>query len=198
MGERLVRAVHGIQDPPSRTPFEIGLAGFRARHTTNGAWSICSLGTRRPRLSVDVSLCGGPSGAPWRGIRPRVRIGAGVGFKHLETDGRSAFGSSSARARICRDVSTAPAASATTSGSDPARTLMRAIWSWKTGWAGGRARVLGSEHTGFPLEAPIIQTPICSSSWAVVCRGADIGTNAVLLPQCNQRAGAIVGARARW
>ena len=62
------------------------------------------------------------------------------------------------------------------------------------GWGPG-AKVLGSEHTGFPLDIPIIQSdleirPVRVEDWA------DIGTNAVLLPGITVGKGSIVGAGA--
>ena len=62
------------------------------------------------------------------------------------------------------------------------------------GWGPG-AKVLGSEHTGDPLDVPIIQTdlvikPVRVGKWA------DIGVNAVLLPGVTVGEGAIVGAGA--
>jgi acetyltransferase-like isoleucine patch superfamily enzyme len=62
------------------------------------------------------------------------------------------------------------------------------------GWGPG-AKVLGSVHTGMPVDVPIIQTdleikPVRVEAWA------DIGTNAVLLPGVTVGRGAIVGAGA--
>ncbi len=62
------------------------------------------------------------------------------------------------------------------------------------GWGPG-AKVLGSAHTGVPVDVPIIQTdleikPVQVQAWA------DIGTNAVLLPGVTVGRGAIVGAGA--
>jgi acetyltransferase-like isoleucine patch superfamily enzyme len=62
------------------------------------------------------------------------------------------------------------------------------------GWGPG-ARVLGSEHTGMPVDIPIIQTdleiaPVEIKSWA------DVGVNAVILPGVTVGRGAIVGAGA--
>ena len=55
--------------------------------------------------------------------------------------------------------------------------------------------MLGSAHTGVPVDVPIIQTdleikPVRIEAWA------DIGTNAVILPGVTVGRGSIVGAGA--
>ncbi|TMG37577.1 MAG: acyltransferase [Chloroflexi bacterium] len=62
------------------------------------------------------------------------------------------------------------------------------------GWGPG-AKVLGSEHTGDPIDVPIIQTDLVIKP-VRVGRWADIGVNAVLLPGVTVGTGAIVGASA--
>jgi acetyltransferase-like isoleucine patch superfamily enzyme len=62
------------------------------------------------------------------------------------------------------------------------------------GWGPG-AKVLGSEHTGDPVDVPIIQTDLVIKP-VRVGDGADIGVNAVLLPGVTVGGGAIVGAGA--
>ena len=62
------------------------------------------------------------------------------------------------------------------------------------GWGPG-AKVLGSEHTGEPLDVPIIQTDLVIKP-VRVGNGADIGVNAVLLPGVTVGDGAIIGAGA--
>ncbi len=62
------------------------------------------------------------------------------------------------------------------------------------GWGPG-AKVLGSSHTGAPIELPIIATPL-KIKQVVVGFGADIGTNATLLPGVHIGAHSIVGAGA--
>ena len=62
------------------------------------------------------------------------------------------------------------------------------------GWGPG-AKVLGSEHTGRPVEEPVIATDLVIRPVRVGA-GADIGTGAVLLPGVTVGAGAIIGAGA--
>jgi len=62
------------------------------------------------------------------------------------------------------------------------------------GWGPG-AKVLGSEHTGDPIDQPIIATPLTIKA-VVIGFGADIGTNATILPGVHVGANAIIGAGA--
>ena len=62
------------------------------------------------------------------------------------------------------------------------------------GWGPG-AKVLGSEHTGEPIDVPVIKTDLVIKP-VRVGNGADIGVNAVLLPGVTIGEGAIIGAGA--
>jgi acetyltransferase-like isoleucine patch superfamily enzyme len=62
------------------------------------------------------------------------------------------------------------------------------------GWGPG-AKVLGSSHTGQPIDVPIIATEL-SIKPVVIGYGADIGTNATILPGVHVGAHSIVGAGA--
>ena len=62
------------------------------------------------------------------------------------------------------------------------------------GWGPG-AKVLGSAHTGEPVDVPIIATELIIRK-VVIGYGADIGTNATILPGVHVGAHAIVGAGA--
>jgi acetyltransferase-like isoleucine patch superfamily enzyme len=72
-----------------------------------------------------------------------------------------------------------------------ARCMVLEDW---VGWGPG-AKVLGSAHTGEPLEAPIITTPLVIKP-VVIGFGADVGTGAVVLPGMRVGANSIVGAGA--
>lgn len=62
------------------------------------------------------------------------------------------------------------------------------------GWGPG-AKVLGSSHTGDPIDAPIIATALTIKP-VVIGRGADVGVNATVLPGVTVGAHSIVGAGA--
>lgn len=125
----------------------------------------------------------------------RVRIGSGVGFKHLETFeigdgvfiGAQAYiqGRFDGTTKIGNHVWIGP------QSYFDARNL---ILEDHVGWGPG-AKVLGSSHTAIPIDRPIIETdleikPVRVEAWA------DIGTGAVLLPGVTVGKGSIVGAGA--
>lgn len=62
------------------------------------------------------------------------------------------------------------------------------------GWGPG-AKVLGSSHTGEPIDVPIIATEL-NIAPVVIGYGSDIGTNATILPGVHIGAHSIVGAGA--
>jgi acetyltransferase-like isoleucine patch superfamily enzyme len=62
------------------------------------------------------------------------------------------------------------------------------------GWGPG-GKVLGSAHTGDPVNIPIIATPLVIKP-VVIGAGADIGTNATVLPGVHIGPHSIIGAGA--
>lgn len=137
--------------------------------------------------------------AIWRAVARdfgnRVRIGSGVGFKHLETFeigdgvfiGAHAYiqGRFDGTTKIGNHVWIGPQAYF------DARDLVLEDY---VGWGPG-AKVLGSAHTGLPVDRPIIETdleikPVRVEAWA------DVGTNATVLPGVTIGKGSIVGAGA--
>jgi acetyltransferase-like isoleucine patch superfamily enzyme len=193
--KRVVHAMHGrravVPDPPE----EIALAEqLRAEHSraelsalaSRYAWGDTDEDDRMRR-------------ACWRALAKRfghgVRIGRGALAKHLETCeighgvfvGEHAFiqGRFDGTCVIGDNVWIGPQSYL------DARDLV--IESY-VGWGPG-ARVLGSQHTGMPIDVPIIETdlvirPVRIGAWA------DVGVNAVVLPGITIGKGAIVGAGA--
>lgn len=124
-----------------------------------------------------------------------LKLGAGVVVKHAETMefGDSVFigsqvmiqGRFDGSCRIGSHVWIGPQAYF------DARNLILEDY---VGWGPG-AKVLGSSHTGDPISLPIIATAL-SIKPVVIGYGADIGTNATVLPGVHVGAHSIVGAGA--
>jgi galactoside O-acetyltransferase len=135
----------------------------------------------------------------WHALAQRVgdglKVGPGAGFKHIETFeigtgvfiGAQAYiqGRFDGRCIIGDRVWIGP------QSYFDARDL---VLEECVGWGPG-AKVLGSAHTGLPLDVPIIETDLTIKP-VRICACADIGTNAVILPGVTVGKGAIVGAGA--
>lgn len=193
--ERLVRAVHGLQEQAPDPDHEIGLAAH-LRETHSRA-QLIEMYARF--ANADTDFDGMMRRVLWRAMAKSfghgVKIGTGVGFKHIETMeiGNAVFIGAGAYVQGRFD-GTCRIGDHTWIGPQAyfdARDLVLEDW---VGWGPG-AKILGSEHTGFPLEEPIIRTDLLIKP-VVVGRGADIGTNAVLLPGVTVGEGAIIGAGA--
>jgi acetyltransferase-like isoleucine patch superfamily enzyme len=192
---RLVPAVHGVTTPARDPDFEVGLADWLRDQYSRP--QLIDLYARHALGDGDFD--GLMRRAIWRAacrsFGHGVRIGTGVGFKHIETleIGNSVFigagaylqGRFDGTCRIGDHVWIGPQAYF------DARDLVLEDY---VGWGPG-AKVLGSEHTGVPADVPIIQTDLLIKP-VLVKRGADIGTGAVLLPGVTVGEGAIVGAGA--
>ena len=195
MTDRVVRAVHGLQSVAADAEDEVReAAALRESESRESlveryhaaAWIDSPTGARLRRVMLRA-LC--------RSFGNGVKIGLGVLVLHPHTfeigdavflgnqtflqgrhDGRCVIG---AHTWIgpqsyfdCRDLELGE----------------------YVGWGPG-AKVLGSEHTGEPVDAPVIKTDLVIKP-VRVGNGADIGVNAVLLPGVTIGEGAIVGAGA--
>jgi len=194
-GARTVKAVHGARQLTPDAEYVRGLAqDLRAQYGREGLIELYgrfvqgygTLDTLMRRV-VWIALA--------RDCGQGLRVEPGAGFKHPETFeiGNGVFVGSGAyiqgrfdgRCRIGDYVWIGP------HSYFDARDL---VLEDHVGWGPG-AKVLGSSHTGVPVDLPIIQTdleikPVRVEQWA------DIGTNAVLLPGVTVGKGAIVGAGA--
>ena len=192
---RLVDAVHGVRRIEVDPADELVLAEeLRARHTHDELLALATqyaycdtADDRRMRRAV------------WRALAKRfgnsVRIGRGTLTIHPETfeigDGVFIGDQVLIQGRVDgRCVIGAHSWIGPQSYFD-ARDLVIEEY---VGWGPG-ARVLGSSHTGLPVDVPIVQTPleirpVRIEAWA------DVGVNAVILPGVTVGRGAIVGAGA--
>ena len=192
---RIVAAVHGrrvVEDDPV---FEVELSGhLRTKYSQSGLEDLLNR-----FVNGDGDFENVMRRAVWRAVARKfgngIRIGSGVGFKHLETFeiGDGVFigaqsyiqGRFDGSTRIGRNVWIGPQSYM------DARSL---VIEDNVGWGPG-AKVLGSAHTGQPIDIPVIETdleirPVHVGAWA------DIGTGAVLLPGVTIGRGSIVGAGA--
>jgi acetyltransferase-like isoleucine patch superfamily enzyme len=192
---RVVASVHGKQKVKPDPAFEVDLS----RHLRETC-SVSGLLEQYNRFALgDCELDTLMRRAIWRAVAKQfgngVRIGSGVGFKHLETFeigdavfiGAQAYiqGRFDGTTKIGNHVWIGPQAYL------DARNLILEDYVG----LGPGAKVVGSAHTGLPIDHPIIETdleikPVRVEAWA------DVGTGAVLLPGVTVGKGSIVGAGA--
>ena len=191
----VVPAVHGRRAVVADAPFERGLADhLRAQHDAAGLAEIYGRFIHG-ESALDALLRRATLRAMVRALGDGVQVGRGVLVRHPETFeiGSGVFIGEQAVIQgrfdgICTigdHVWIGPQAYF------DARNLVIEEY---VGWGPG-AKVLGSTHTGRPLDVPVIQTdleikPVRIGAWA------DIGVNAVILPGVSIGRGAIVGAGA--
>lgn len=192
---RVVKSVHGVQEHHLDPEFEIGLSEhLRSQYDAKALYELYA------RFAVtEGEFDAMMRRAIWRAVANQfgngVQIGSSVGFKHLETfeiGDRVFIGSQSyiqgrfdGRCRIGNNVWIGP------QSYFDARALIIEDY---VGWGPG-AKLLGSTHTGFPIDVPITQTDL-EIKPVTIETGADIGMNAVILPGVTIGKGSIVGAGA--
>jgi acetyltransferase-like isoleucine patch superfamily enzyme len=194
-GERLVEAVHGRRrigpDPAYVREFAQDLRG---EYTPEGLLElygrfVCGYGM------LDASMRCVILSALARSCGAGLRVEPGTSFKHPETFdiGEGVFIGSQTfiqgRFDGCCKIG-----NQTWIGPQSYFDARDLVIGDYVGWGPG-AKVLGSAHTGIPVNVPIIETdlvikPVRVEDWA------DIGTGAVLLPGVTVGRGAIVGAGA--
>ncbi|PMB11513.1 N-acetyltransferase [Fischerella thermalis CCMEE 5328] len=192
---KIVKAVHGSQELKLDPDYEVGLAEYlRHQYGNNGLIELYA------RFAIgDGDFDGLMRRVIWRAVASKfghgVHIGSSVGFKHLETfeiGNRVFIGSHSyiqgrfdGKCVIGNQVWIGP------QSYFDARDLIIEDY---VGWGPG-AKVLGSSHTGLPIDVPIIKTDL-EIKLVKVETGADIGMNAVILPGVTIGKHSIVGAGA--
>jgi acetyltransferase-like isoleucine patch superfamily enzyme len=192
---KIVKAVHGSQKLEPDPEFELGMVEYLREQY--GKDDLIDLYARFAvaESSFDTLM----RRLIWRSVARSfghgVRIGSNVGFKHLETFeiGDQVFiGSQSyiqgrfdGRCSIGNQVWIGPQCYF------DARDLVIEDF---VGWGPG-SKVLGSAHSGLPIDVPIIQTDLEIKPVRVEA-GADIGMGAIILPGVTIGKGSIVGAGA--
>jgi acetyltransferase-like isoleucine patch superfamily enzyme len=192
---KVVKAVHGSQQLQPDPEFELGMVEYlREQYSNDGLIELYA------RFAVGEGTFDAlMRRLIWRSVVRRfghgIRIGSNVGFKHLETfeiGDQVFFGSQSyiqgrfdGRCIIGNQVWIGPQCYF------DARDLIIEDF---VGWGPG-SKVLGSAHSGLPIDVPIIQTDLEIKPVKVEA-GADIGMGAVILPGVTIGKGSIVGAGA--
>ena len=193
--DRVVPAVHGrTRGGPDPAYVRELAAELREQYTREGLMELYGRFVHGQGM-LDVSMRRVILSALARSCGTGLRVEPGVGFKHPETFeigegvfiGSQAFiqGRFDGCCKIGDYVWIGP------QSYFDARDL---VLGDHVGWGPG-AKVLGSTHTGMPVDVPIIETdlvirPVRVEDWA------DIGTGSVLLPGVTVGRGAVVGAGA--
>ncbi|KAA3646305.1 MAG: acyltransferase [Chloroflexi bacterium] len=193
--QRVVLATHGRQSIEPDSEFEVGLSDH-----------LCEQHSPEELKAQYARFQYGDDGfnslmrrVIWRAMAKSfgngVQIGSGAQFKHIETFeiGDGVFIGAQANIQGRYDGYCVIGAHSWIGPQSylDARDLVIGEY---VGWGPG-AKVLGSEHSGLPLDVPIIQTDLEIKPVHVKAE-ADIGVNAVLLPGVTIGKGAIVGAGA--
>jgi acetyltransferase-like isoleucine patch superfamily enzyme len=192
---RVVPAIHGkhVVSPDPR--FEVELAEHLRRTTSREG--LLDLAARFG--TGDTDLDGMMRRATWRalarGFGHGVRVGRSAIFKHPETFtiGNGVFIGEQVYIQGRFD-GTCIIGDHTWIGPQSYFDARDLTIEEHVGWGPG-AKVLGSMHTGLPLDVPIIQTDLTIKT-VVIGAWADIGVNAIVLPGVTIGRGAIVGAGA--
>ena len=193
--ERVVQAVHGRRTAKEDPAFCEAMATWlRAEFSDD---DLAAMYARHAQ--GDDILNATMRAVVWRALARTVgsglSVGAGVGFKHLETfeigKGVVIGAQSYLQGRFDGTCVIGDHVWIGPQSYFDARSLVIEEY---VGWGPG-ARVLGSTHTAVPVDVPIIQTdlhikPVRIEAWA------DVGTNAVILPGVTVGRGSIVGAGA--
>jgi acetyltransferase-like isoleucine patch superfamily enzyme len=192
---RIIEAVHGLKPIVPDADFETGLVehlrstlSLEARRELYGRFAVGESdfdALMRKVVWRSCAICCGSG----------LSVGCGVGFKHLETFeigagvfvGAHAYlqGRFDGRFIIGDHVWIGP------QSYFDARDL---VLEDHVGWGPG-AKVLGSMHTGVPIEVPIIRTDLEVKAVKIEA-WADVGTGAIILPGITVGKGSIVGAGA--
>jgi acetyltransferase-like isoleucine patch superfamily enzyme len=192
---RIVAAVHGRKEVVDDPPFTGELASW-----LKGEFSFERLVDLHARhLHGDDRLNAMMRAAIWRAAARHagrgLQVGAGVGFKHLETfeigEGVFIGAQSYLQGRFDGSCVIGDHVWIGPQSYFDARDLVIGEY---VGWGPG-AKVLGSAHTGLPIDIPIVQTDLEIKAVRIEA-WADIGTGAVILPGVTVGRGAIVGAGA--
>jgi acetyltransferase-like isoleucine patch superfamily enzyme len=194
-GSRLVRATHGRKAIEPDPNYEVELSEeLRRRYETTALEELYRQHSRGDGF-FDRMVRRAALRAMIRELGPGLSLAANVAFRHLETFsiGAGVFIGEQAVLQGRCDGSCV-IGTGTWIGPQTFIDARDLVIGTHVGIGPG-VKILGSEHTGEPVDLPIIRTdliirPVRIDDWA------DIGTNATILPGVTLGTGCIVGAGA--
>lgn len=192
---RIVPAIHGLRQTPENAPVLDALAAFlQAEYRYDGLVELYSRyqhGDDRLNSMMRTAIWV----AAARRCGPGLRVGSGAGFLHLDTFEIGAGVFIGAQSYLQgRFDGTCMIGDHVWIGPQSYLDARHLVIEEYVGWGPG-AKVLGSTHTGVPINVPIVQTdlhikPVTIHAWA------DVGTGAIILPGVTVGRGSLVGAGA--
>ena len=194
-GARIVPAVHGRKKSAEPSPATDALAVWlREKYRYEGLVEVYSR-----HMNGDDQLNALMRSAIWTAAARRagagLRIGSGATFLHLDTCelGEGVFIGAQSYLQGRFD-GTCVIGDHVWIGPQSYLDARNLVIEEYVGWGPG-AKVLGSTHTGMPIDVPIVQTdlmikPVRIEAWA------DVGTGAIVLPGVTVGRGSLVGAGA--
>jgi len=194
-GGRIVPAVHAFREIAPDPPHELGLADSLRAHYSREALRELYGRFSHGESEFDAMMRRIVFRALARSAGHGVHLGRGVSLLHPETfsfgDGVFIGDQAVLQGRFDGSCTLGDRVWIGPHGYIDARDLVMEPYSG----IGPGARILGSAHTGLPVDVPISQTdldikPVRIHEWV------DVGTNAVILPGVTIGKGAIVGAAA--
>ena len=195
LGPRVVAAVHGAKRPITEPPFVQPLAEWLREHYSYDRMVDLYARFVQGDDPMSTEMRAAIFAAAARRAGMGLKVGSGVGFKHLDTFeiGEGVFIGAQSYLQGRFDGLCAIGAR-TWIGPQSYFDARNLIIEEQVGWGPG-AKVLGSTHTALPLNVPIIETdleikPVRIEAWA------DVGTGAVILPGVTVGRGSIIGAGA--
>lgn len=195
LSPRIVKATHGTKTFTPDSPAEKAFASHLRK--TLSAKEIQELFSRycEGLSEYDFTM----RRIIWKALAKKVgnglRIGAGVKFKHLETFsfGKNVFIGESIHLQGRHDGE-AYFGDGCWIGPQTFIDARCLKISSKVGLGPG-VRILGSTHTGLPIEKPVIETDL-EIKPVFIGKNTDVGTGSIILPGVKIGEGAIVGAGA--
>lgn len=192
---RTLPAVHALKPIEADPPFELEFAAHLRQHHDSRSLSELFGRFAHGEAELDALMRRVILRALVRRLGSGVTVGRGVVFRHPETfdigDGVFLGEQAVLQGRV---DGTCVIGAHTWIGPQAYFDARDLVIEESVGWGPG-AKVLGSTHTGLPVDVPVIQTDL-EIKRVRIGAWADIGVNAVLLPGVTIGKGAIVGAGA--